>query len=242
MRAQNLSDGRLPLWRHGRTWVLRNRISIEWVIPGKRLGVGVGSGGFSIRTPIASLYVSSTRSELFRRRELDVYWNDGCLWICHPFERSGGWETRSSDPWWRNAICLHVVDWLIGKPRYEEIKGEPFAVFVPMPEGSYKALATPSRAIWRRRWYWPEQVRESVWLKIPGGIPHSGKGENSWDCGDDGLCGIGGDTLEDAVANAVRSSLKSRGRYGHDSKGTGRAPLAVMNGERFERDLAEGAA
>lgn len=238
-RAQNLTDGRLPLWRHGRTWVFHSRVSIEWVIPGKKLGVGIGTGGFSVRTPIASLYVSVTRREMFSVREFDVYWHGGCLWITHPFERSGGWESRSSDPWWRKAICFHVVDWLIGKARYEETKGAPFEAIVPMPEGSYKVIATPSRATWRRRWYWPTLVRDSVWLDIPGGIPHSGKGENSWDCGDDGLCGIGGATVDLAIGNAVSSALKSRRRHGTDSKGTGREPLLVLNQALYDRRTAD---
>lgn len=239
-RAQNLSDGRLPLWRHGRTWIFGYRFAIEWLLPGKALGVSIDLGGFSIRTPLASLYVSSTRRESFGARELSIYWNDGCLWICHPFERDGGLEVRSSDPWWKKAICLHVVDWLIGRARYEDVKELPFEAIVPMPEGSYKAIATPSRATWRRRWYWPDRVRDSVWLEIPGGIPHSGKGENSWDCGDDGLYGIGGDTIEDAIANAVRTSLRNRRRYGNDSKGTGAKPLRVVNGSRFAARRSKG--
>lgn len=242
-RAQNLSEGKLPLWRHGRTWLFGSRVSVEWVVLGRcALGVAVGSRGFSVRTPLASLYVSSTRRDPFESRELDVYWHAGCLWISHPFERSGGWETRASDPWWRKAICLHVVDWLIGRARYEQVDGEPFEALVPMPEGSYRAIAQPRRSTWCRRWYWPQRTETSVWLTIPGGIPHAGKGENSWDCGDDGLFGIGGATLEDAIANAIRSSLRSRRRHGHDSKGTGTAAAVIVNGPRFQTEASGGEA
>ena len=232
--TQNLSDGRLPLWRRGRAWWGRYRFVIEWSLLQKSSSVGVSIGWlcFSLRLPpLCSIYFCPTDRPGIGRRELDIYWHGGCLWISHPFEREGGIERRSSDPWWKKVICLHVVDWLIGKPKYESVAGSPTEVFVPMPEGSYRAIATPQRQTWKRRWYWPSKVVESVWLEIPGGISHSGKGENSWDCGDDGLCGIGGDTTEGAISNAVRSVLRNRRRYGHDSRGTGRAPALVLNRE-----------
>lgn len=241
MRTQNLSDGKLPLWRHGRAWFgswrLRWQWEIEWVVPAKRrFGFSLGAFCFSVQLVLFELYVHRTSGYSMGRRELSVYWLDGCLWISHPFERL--MELRSSDPWWKKVICLHVIDWLLGHQTCEKSEGDPFQVAIPMPEGCYLAMATPERFVWRRRFYVPDKVRESVWLKIPGGIPSSGKGENSWDCGDDGLCGIGGEDLEDAIANAVRSSLKERRRYGHDSKGTGRAPAIVLNGERFAAERA----
>jgi hypothetical protein len=51
-------------------------------------------------------------------------------------------------------------------------------------------------------------------LDIPGGIPHEGKGENSWDCGMDGLFGCSGATVAEAIANAVRHTQRDRERYG----------------------------
>lgn len=228
MRTQNLSDGRLPLWRHGRAWLAG--LAIEWTIPGRRLGISIGFRGFSVQLPlVAAVFVTLRSAYDCSLSSLSIYWLDGCLWISHPFEREGGMEWRSSDPWWRKAICLHVVDWILGRQRYERTTGEKFQVVVPMPEGCYLAMATPERCVWRRRWYVPVKVRESVWLEIPGGIPHAGKGENGWDCGDDGLCGIGGKNTEDAIANAVRSSLKDRRRYGLASSGAGGAPVAVLN-------------
>ncbi len=125
-----------------------------------------------------------------------------------------------------------MVDWVLGRAHCDVTKGEPFAVYIPMPEGSYKATATPETYIWRRRFYVPTRRRDSVSLNIEGGIPHAGKGENGWDCGDDGLWGISGETTEKAIANAVESVLKSRRRYGHDSHNTGRAPALVLNEAR----------
>lgn len=99
-------------------------------------------------------------------------------------------------------------------------------MLVPMPEGCYRATVTREETtrVYRlgiaRRETW-------FWLRVdrPGGIPFAGKGENGWDCGDDGLCGIGGETPEEAIGRAVASALKSRGRYGCASHLRGAAPV-----------------
>lgn len=225
MRAwtQNLSYDRLATWRHGRGRL--GPIQAEWSVF-HRCGVGVAvrAQGFSVRLRWFALYLSVGESE--RSREFSVSCHDGCIWISHPWERQMEW--RSRDPWWKKAIVLHVVDWLIGPMRCEVIKGETRTVFVPMPEGSYQALATHQTYVRRRRFYWPESRENAVQLDIPGGIPHSGKGENDYDCGDDGLWGCGGKTEEDAIARAVASVLKDRRRYGLDSKQTGIVPRNVI--------------
>lgn len=222
--VQNLSDGRFATWRYGRGWL--GRWHAEWFAfkPSGLLSISVWWFGFSIYLRWFGLYMSFGE----KGRDWSVSWHDGCLWLDHPWVREMEW--RSDDLWWKKTIVLHVVEWLIGRSRCETVKGSPSETFIPMPEGCYRATATPETRTWRRRWYWPERRRDSVWLDIPGGIPRNGKGDNSWDCGDDGLFGCGGDTLEDAIAHAVRSSLRDRRRYGHDSKGTGREPVIVLNG------------
>lgn len=225
---QNLTDGELPLWRHGRAWL--GSLGVEWCVFRRvSCGIAIGARSFSIRLPGLSLYAHVGDSNPFERREFEVAAHGGCVWISHPWVRPMEW--RSDDPWWKKQITLHVVEWLIGKTRHSETKGDPIRVLVPMPEGSYVAWATPSTATWKRRWYWPRKTRKSVWLEIPGGIPHSGKGENSWDCGDDALCGTGGATVPDAIGNAVANALNYRARYGLDSKNTGREPAKVCNEE-----------
>lgn len=71
---------------------------------------------------------------------------------------------------------------------------------------------------WKRaRWFTHKNVRASV--DIPAGIPHPGKGENSWDCGEDRTYGLTtkADTVEKAIAAVVESSLRDRRRYGGDN-------------------------
>lgn len=220
--TQNLSDGRMPMWRHGRGWF--GPLHIEWSAfhTTGLLLAGVWLGGFKIYLHSFSLFVDFGDGER-TRGGWAISWSDGTLRLSHPWVRQMEW--RSADPWWKKDISLRIVDWLIGRSRCETIKGESHEVVVPMPEGSYRATAQHETRIWRRRWYWPALRRDSVYLDIPGGIPFAGKGENGWDCGDDGLFGCGGDTEEDTIAHAVRSVMQSRRKYGHDSNGTGRSAV-----------------
>lgn len=226
---QNLTDGKLPLWRYGRAWWGRLHWGWHAFHRTELLSVSVRKWGFSIYLRAFGFYFGDNRDYSEERGRWQISWNDGCLWLEHPWVRQDGWVR--SDPWWKKMAVLHVVDWLLGRSRCEHTTGKPVEVFVPLPEGSYRAIATPETYVWRRRFYVPLRRRDDVRLDIPGGIPFSGKGENSWDCGDDGLFGCGGDTIEDAIAQAVKSVLRARRRYGHDSKGTGRAPAVVLNAE-----------
>jgi DNA (cytosine-5)-methyltransferase 1 len=119
-------------------------------------------------------------------------------------------EWRAVDPWWIRGVSIDLA--LV-------------PCEVPMPEGKYPAVAKVERCTWKRpRWFGRTEIR--AWLDIPKGIPHAGKGENSWDCGDDGLFGIGGASIDDAIENARRSVLRSRERYGNASDDTMREALA----------------
>lgn len=222
---QNLTDGRLPLWRHGRAWF--GRFAWEWSIfmRSPSLGASIGRGGMMIRGGFFAFYLSWTRREsgCFGPR-WEICWLDGAIRIETPWMRQ--WEFLSSDPWWRKAIHLRVVEWVLGRWRCTTTKGSPTIVFIPMPEGCYPAWAIMESRTWRRR-FGLRRHDDSVWLDIPGGIPHAGKGTTCYNCGDDGLYGIGGSTVEKAIARAVETVLTSRRRYGYDSKDTGREPAVV---------------
>ncbi|HXI16285.1 MAG TPA: hypothetical protein VNM48_07925, partial [Chloroflexota bacterium] len=72
----------------------------------------------------------------------------------------------------------------------------------------------------RRRWpHWPltrRMVRADV--QVPEGVPHPGKGENAWDCGEDATYALtcAEQTPEAAVGRLVESVLRDRRRYGGD--------------------------
>ena len=92
-------------------------------------------------------------------------------------------------------------------------------VVIPMPEGVYHGTAKIERRTWKRP-LWFAFSRVSTTIDCPRGIPFAGKGENSWDCGDDGLFGWGaeGPSIEKAIARGVESVLESRRRYGMPSQ------------------------
>jgi hypothetical protein len=68
----------------------------------------------------------------------------------------------------------------------------------------------------RKRWF--TQVNYSAEVEPRTPIPYQGKGENSWDCGEDGLHSMMGpaQNLEEAIAATVRSVLGSRRKYDGD--------------------------
>jgi len=125
-----------------------------------------------------------------------------------------GWSHKM--PKW---MCgsLNIPDTVLGKQNYKSEIIETKDVQVPMPEGCYPAKAKLEKATRSRpRWFTKETL--SIWLDIPGGIPHQGKGENSYDCGQDGLfgCGVESASYEAAIAHAVEISLRGRRKYDGD--------------------------
>lgn len=111
---------------------------------------------------------------------------------------------------------------ILGRTKSEVIEGDAGVANIPLPEGIYVGTWQQKRYVSRYvRWpgTWLDRIRgpkqHALYdLSIDGGIPVEGKGENSYDCGMDGLFGCSGNTVEDAIGNAVRSVLRDRQRYG----------------------------
>lgn len=137
-------------------------------------------------------------------------------------DRDGLWH--HGQPWWRS--------WSFGK---RQVMGrfncdlaveETGECRIPLPEGVYPATWERKVRTWRYRrplGSWRDRIvglrtRVDYSIDIPGGIPIEGKGENSWDCGMDGLFGTGGRSLEEAIGHCVEHVLRGRARYGgpHD--------------------------
>jgi hypothetical protein len=141
-------------------------------------------------------------------RNIGLSVHDGALWWDVWADTM---EWRHNDPKWQHG-AWHPIDTLLGRNEVTWIEREKIAVTIPMPEGPYRGeVEVKDRIDKRPRWF--ARVSQDCWLTIPGGIPHPGKGENSWDCGMDGLFGCGGDTVERAIGHAVESVLRSRERY-----------------------------
>lgn len=145
---------------------------------------------------------------------------DCALWWSFD-EPTMSWSSR--DKWWRR-FTIRPARILFGREKCVRVDApDALNVVVPMPEGSYPATVRRADYTWTRSRlpFW-KRKRTDWYIDIPHGIPFNGKGENSWDCGDDGLFGTGGDSPEDAVANAVKSVLRNRKKYGETSETRGR--------------------
>ena len=151
----------------------------------------------------------------FISRETGVRVFDWKLWV-DIWRREHSYSRQ--DPWWmHNTVDLNPLNLLFGTTRYDDgptIHDE--VVDFPMPEKSYRGRVRIQANQWKRpRWPWPKTVlRAHVDMEEP--IPFPGKGENSWDCGDDAIYGstFPCRSVEEAVGRVVGTALRNRQRYG----------------------------
>ncbi len=135
----------------------------------------------------------------------DCYYCDG--WKDHP-KRWTGWS------YW-----VHPRDLIMGRTDYKSEIVETYQTEVAMPEKTYPATVKIEKTTWTRR-RWPfslyPRVRLSAQIEVEGGVPVPGKGENSWDCGEDAIFSTGSSTptVSAAVASLVTSALRTRERHG----------------------------
>lgn len=210
------------LWVYYR--VHRTLLSLEWHFFSKATHCGIEAGWraqpwrrapqFFFGVPwLFNLWVHFFDCDEWADYELGIKIHNGCIWFAI---FSNPIESNSTDPWYRKQHCFNPVDFLLGRQRCsEEIIGTE-EVEIPMPERTYNGVAKLEVRTWKRpRWPWPI-VRRSVWIDVEGGIPFPGKGENSWDCGMDGIFGTGheGHNVEEAIGHYVGAVLKNRRRYG----------------------------
>jgi hypothetical protein len=221
-------------WR-GRAWLYwhkKERINRpttfrwEWVFPDFACRAkfeldGCESGiNWSFAFPPLSLYFGLEgvlshdwmyKNFKYEDREIYVAIHDWTIWWS--FWRDGnGWSSKESK--WRVG-SFHIDNLFLGKMTYKRQVLSEHNVMIPMPEGQYPATIKLCEDSWSRpRWFTKRVRRADVNLQIP--IPFPGKGENSWDCGDDAIHGMttGARNVEDAIAAVVKSVLKSRRRHG----------------------------
>lgn len=114
-----------------------------------------------------------------------------------------------------------VLDWTLGREQRHEEVLETHEVKVPMDGREYPATVKVSRH-YSTRARWPWRFRESYgsWIDVPNPPRFAGKGENSYDCGDDGIWGKGSRETQPAavVGDYIKAVLTSRERYGMPSE------------------------
>lgn len=231
-------DGRGSYLKHGRWWWGAFRCEWAWKLEAKAglracLGDGDSDRELSVwlSTPFVSVYPSvelprwfcerllpyrwaewkGERHKITEAREVEVRW-DGTLWWSL-WQSPHAWSAKT--PRWRHG-AFHPDDFLFGRARYsteilEEVRAE-----IPMPEGIYMATVELVEASWKRpRWPFSKRLRRAN-VKPDKPIPVPGKGENSWDCGEDAIwesC-MPARTVHEAVGAMVESAYRSRLNYG----------------------------
>ena len=162
------------------------RLPIVKRLPGVRYNGKYGSGAREIR---------------LSWRPWTWHWN---IWT-YPHE---------SKRWWRDG-WFDLTDFLLGRAKYSEVRGEEQQITIPMPEGDYPAKLAFVERSWKRP-RWPTvKTRMDADIEMGTAIPVPGKGENDWDMDDDALYGINcvASTVEEAIAQVQASAFRDRERY-----------------------------
>ena len=246
-------------WRHRGVWLHGPEVEAhaEWRLlarPGHGWGFNVGRNGtesdlgidvFAGRLGSLWLRIRSPWTRWLQVRDRQApHWYEARhygirLWPydrCWVRVRLGASEGMGPQGRRRREWSLSTRTFL-GLNRTEAIAAAAGATRVPLPEGVYGATWT-ERIVTTRYTAPLGRLRDavlgprrhrSITLEIPGGIPVEGKGENSWDCGMDGVFGTSGRTVEDAVANAVRAVLRGRENYGGPHNLTEPTPVSALN-------------
>lgn len=112
-----------------------------------------------------------------------------------------------------------ISDKIFGNNKYREEIIDEGKTIITMPEGIYKATYKKFNSFWKRPLLPFEKKIKRIMIDIPGGIPHPGKGENSWDCGMDATFGITmplnySETIQEATKRVALGVLKDRQRHG----------------------------
>jgi hypothetical protein len=114
---------------------------------------------------------------------------------------------------------IHFTDVIFGRRKYSEEVYEEGETSIDMPEGVYKATYKRFISYWKRpRWYKVQSLHR-IEIDIPVGIPHEGKGENSWDMGMDATFGVTmpadkNKSMYQITKEFAISCLKTRQKYG----------------------------
>jgi hypothetical protein len=121
-------------------------------------------------------------------REVGVQFHGGAVWF-HPCTTVDNWESRW--PWWRRGVCWHYLDTLLGERRCTLTTLGTYTIRDVVPAGrGYEAkeytfhVKVLVRDASRPRWL-PDRFMATDTSVVEGGVPLPGKGENSWDCGED---------------------------------------------------------
>lgn len=145
-----------------------------------------------------------------RALSFDIWFNNGFPVSIYLMSETMCW--KNGDWKW----CWNISNKLKGKSTVSKKKIEEKDILIPMPEKSYKGHAILADWTWHYQRWFSKTIRRCE-IKVPEGIPHPGKGENSWDCGDDATFGLTTGKVKNipqAVGDLVGMTLETRVKNG----------------------------
>lgn len=124
-----------------------------------------------------------------------------------------GWELKIKWP--------PVLDWVLGRAKHHKTDVQSTYVKIPLDNKEYDGKLTIEQRYFKRpRWPWAYRRAYTSYLEVKSPPRFAGKGESSWDCGDDAIYGFGTNELRPAsvVGLYVKRVLENRERYGMPSE------------------------
>jgi len=229
--SQNLSEDKFgrtkALWRHGRGWLRMPwaTLGFEWSVPTHFWHVGFDLGGgdselfstqFACGLFALWFHYEPVKWRVVRDRSYQIAFHNGGMWVRCGTNRWGDWH--KGQPWWMDWH-FDPLDFLFGRQKHRERDLEAVETLVPTPEGGVLATVRLFESTWeRRRWPWWPLTRclDRAEIELREPIPVPGKGENSWDCGEDAIYSLTcpARTVSEAVAAVVESYTRTRERHG----------------------------
>jgi len=148
-----------------------------------------------------------------RNRHIQVSFHNGAAWfdiMTDPFS----WSSKGSK--WR-SFSINPSDIIFGRMKYKSEDIETVHVPFAMPEAHYTLTVRRFRSTWWRPrfpWWKIRLLRAEVEPSNP--VPVPGKGENSWDCGDDAIHSLTtpAKTVGEAVGSFFDSVDRQRSKHG----------------------------
>lgn len=200
--------GLVSLWL---TLGLKRRWLEPWMLDDREFGVRLGYIGDIAWIQIAHAeWGTSTGMLDYYQREKPPRYTPLQLWP--------GWEIKLRWP--------RVDRWLFGMEKRDKVVVSQESVAFEMDGRKYHGLISWEQWETRRpRWPWAYSRSQTAWIEVNDPPRFAGKGENSWDCDDDGIYGTGSRerTAAGVVGDYIKRVLQNRERYG--------MPRAVASGE-----------
>lgn len=182
------------------------------------IGVKVGYCGTPLVVDVMRDEQANDMREFYRER-----WDDRHVRNGKPFPSERALRGGIHREFGPSFAASHVVDRLWGKKVHTLVEGDPVTIVFQMPGSPtlFEAVVKSEHRTWKRaRAWWQEETR-SFYVNVDQPPQFAGKGENSWDCGDDGIYGMNvkARTPEAAVQGYIKAVMDETSQRGPASSG-----------------------